>query len=93
MTDIDETLSRSLYLRRLRRELRAATAAAEDAAARRDFRMQARMLRSVLKLSTRIAEASGVDVKGKRPKAKTGAEAERIAREVIETVASHRDEE
>jgi hypothetical protein len=46
-----------------------------------------------LKLSTRIAEANGVDVKGRRRNPETQTEAERIAREVIETVANHRGEE
>lgn len=89
----DESLSRSLYLRALRRDLRAAMAAAEQAAARQDFRTQARMLRAALKLSTRIAEANGVDVKGRRRKPETQNEAERIARDVIETVANRSREE
>jgi hypothetical protein len=43
MTNTDESLSRSLDLRALGRELRTAMAAAQEAAARQDFRAQARM--------------------------------------------------
>lgn len=93
MTHTDDSLSRSLYLRALGRELRRALAAAQEAGARQDFRAQARMLRAALKLSTRIAEANGVDVKARRRKPETQTEAERIAREVIETVANRRRDE
>lgn len=95
MMNSDNTVIRSLYLRILSRELRQAIAAAERAAARRDFRTQRRMLTSALKLSKRIAELNGVDVKGLRQNPDIGAEseAERIAREVIEAVANRRHED